>query len=202
MRVEMLRNASTVSSSMDLLFSWKVSPPRRTKTAKTISSTKQTPFTCLGIRKIFVWHEIWQIFQVSSHNLRKTLPKKNLISLFECESSGQKATRIFHFYPAIKGWGWKINLYLWMLHDSQLVLRILRVHYYGSQVYIRVEFPGPSTAKVVYPWDWRVVINKWLLKLTTCKFEGDKSSQDFCWSKTKRGQPSAQRPLGLNVCLR
>ena len=30
----------------------------------------------------------------------------------------------------------------------------------GSQVYIRVEFPGPSTAKVVYPWDWHVVINK------------------------------------------
>ena len=130
--------------------------------------------------------------------------KKNFClawNLTECESSRQKAARIFNFYPAIKGWGWKIN-FVPLNAAWQSVLRILRVHYYGSQVYIHVEFQGPSTAKVVYPWDWHVVINKWLLKLTSCKFEGDKSSQDFCWSKKKRGQPSAQRPLGLSVCLR
>lgn len=144
-----------------------------------ISSTKQTPFTCLGIRKIFVCHEIWQ----SASLLGRRLPEYLI------------------FIRQSKGWGWRIN-FVPLNAAWQSVLRILRVHYYGSQVYIHVEFPGPSTAKVVYPWDWHVVINKWLLKLTTCKFEWDKSSQDFCWSKKKRGQPSVQRPLGLSVCLR
>ena len=141
-----------------------------------ISSTKQTPFTCLGIRKIFVCHEIWQSASLLGRRLLEYL-------IFIRQSKGEDG---------------RLILYLWMLHDSQ---------YSGYSEYtimapkftFRVEFPGPSNAKVVYSWDWRVVINKWLLKLTTCKSEWDKSSQDFCWSK-KKGSAQCAKAFGTD-CL-
>ena len=39
------------------------------------------------------------------------------------------------------------------------VLSMLKYDYYGSQVYVKSESPGPSTAQFVYPCDWHFVVN-------------------------------------------
>ena len=77
-----------------------------------ISSTKQTPFTCLGIRKIFVWHEICQIFQFTSHNLRKTLPKKVLSHSLSASLLSRRLPEYLVFIRQSKGEDGRLILYL------------------------------------------------------------------------------------------
>ena len=84
-----------------------------------ISSTKQTPFTCLGIRKIFVWHEIWQIFQFTSHNLRKTLSKKIWSHSLSASLLGRRLPEYLIYIRQSKGEDGRLILYLGMLHGSQ-----------------------------------------------------------------------------------
>ena len=64
--------------------------------------SSKAPSSCLRAGKIFIRHEIAQIYQFTGHILKENVIQENLILLFQCKSFWQKAAKRLNFHAAIK----------------------------------------------------------------------------------------------------
>lgn len=70
--------------------------------------SSKAPSSCLRAGKIFIRHEIAQIYQFTGHILKENVIQENLILLFQCKSFWQKAAKRLNFHAAIKPLRWTI----------------------------------------------------------------------------------------------